>query len=77
MMTQGHNQTIHRNPVKNHSQEPCEWFGHDLHSSGSVGKIGANIALESWKLTVQILALFGTGAVYPTHHKSCISFFEI
>ena len=29
-------------------------------SSGSVGKIGADIALESWLMTVQISALFGS-----------------
>ena len=27
--------------------------------------IEADIALESWHLVVRILALFGTGAVYP------------
>ena len=53
-----------------HSQDKCEWFGHDFQVvSGSVGKVGANIALESWLLKAQIIiqisALFGTGAVYP------------
>ena len=65
LIEQDHNSPIHRN--------------HENTSSGSVGKIGANIALFLFffcfvfchntlhKLTVRNLALFGIGAVYPNH----------
>ena len=51
---QDHNQPTHRNP---------EWFGDGL--QGLLVKLEQILEQYTGKLTVQILALFGIGAVYP------------
>ena len=45
-------------PPPPHSQRPSEWFDADLDSWGSMGKIGAGNALESWLFEVRPCSRF-------------------